>query len=99
MHWMEMIRLRTTQGKEKGLTTLLFDSARQVEKEGGLLDARVLVNTSIPGDLALNLIWETDLLERHGSRVGLGIAEILKGFGLVEHSVWSEGVHTSQDAA
>ena len=96
---MEMIRLRTAKGKEEGLTTLLFDSIRQVIGEGGLLDAMVLVNTSFPGDIALNLIWETDLPELRGSRTGLGIAETLKGFGLVEHSVWSEGVRAPQRAA
>ena len=90
MHWMEMIRLRTPQGQEERLAKLLVDSTHDILSEPGLKEARVYTNASFHSDLALNLVWDTDVTQRQGSRVGLSIAQTLASYGLVEHSIWSE---------
>ncbi len=92
MRWMEMIRLRTPQGKEEGPARMLFDSVRQIGGEQGLIDARVLINVVFPSDLALHLIWDTESPETQGSRAALGITQTLKTFGLVDHSVWTDHI-------
>ena len=90
MRWMEMIRLRTPQGQEERLTKLLIDSAHDILDEPGLKEAMVYTNSSFHSDLALNLVWDTEITQHHGSRVGLSIAQTLASYGLVEHSIWSE---------
>ena len=90
MRWMEIIRLRTLQGREKKLEKLLADSAHAAIKEPGLEEARVYASASFYSDLALNLLWDTDMIHHQGSRVGLSISQTLASYGLVEHSIWSE---------
>jgi len=95
MRWLEMIRLRTTQDKVEGLNNFLFESLRQIGTENGLVEARVLANITFQGDLAMNILWNTPLADHRGSRAGLGIAQALRTFGLVEHSIWMEnGAHS-----
>ena len=90
MRWMEMIRLRTSQGQEEKLARLLVESAHDIMGEPGLKEARVYTNSAFHSDLALNLFWDTNVSMRQGSRVGLSIAQTLTFYGLVEHSIWSE---------
>jgi len=72
------------------LTRLLVDSAQTIVNEPGLKEAKVYANASFQSDLALNLVWDTSIPQRQGSRVGLSIAQTLGSYGLVEHSIWSE---------
>ncbi len=92
MRWMEMITLRAAQrqGKEEEIAGLLHDSMRQMGQKKGLLEAKVLSCASFRSDLAFNLVWETPHPEHNGSRLGLSLAQTLKTFGLVEHTIWTE---------
>lgn len=89
MRWMEMIRLRTSLSEQR-LATLLQDPMANVLGEPGLVEAHVYTHASFQSDLALSLVWDTELPKRQGSKAGLAIAETLKAFGLVDHSVWTE---------
>jgi hypothetical protein len=89
MRWMEMIRLRTSMN-DVWLTTLLSDLMANTTGEPGLVDARLYSHVSFQSDLALSFVWDTDLPERLGSKPGLAIAQTLKEFGLLDHSVWME---------
>jgi hypothetical protein len=84
-----MIRLRTSLN-EQWLTTLLFESMANVRGEPGLVDAGMYTHASFQSDLVLNFIWSSNPPERQGSKAGLAIAQTLKSFGLVDHSVWTE---------
>ena len=88
MVWMEMIRLRTTQRQAQDVYSLLIDSMRQMTTEPGLVQAQVYDNAWQSTDVALSLLWDNDFPRHEGSRAGLSISEILKTFGLVEHSIW-----------
>lgn len=92
MRWMEMITLRAAQrqGKDEEIAGILSDSVRQMGQPEGLLEAKILSCASFRSDLALNLVWETNRPERNGSRLGLSLAQTLKTFGLVEHTIWTE---------
>ncbi|MGD0233690.1 MAG: hypothetical protein ABSC55_04035 [Syntrophorhabdales bacterium] len=90
MVWMEMIRLRTTEGQSEAALGLLRYSVRNVAKEPGLVQIHVYNSASFHSDLALSLVWDTHVPHRQGSRTGLSISETLNAFGLVEHSIWVE---------
>jgi hypothetical protein len=39
-------------------------------------------------DLSVHLYWNSDRPEQDGSALGIRLAQALKDFGLVDHSVW-----------
>jgi len=39
-------------------------------------------------DLSVHLFWTSDRPEQNGSALGIRLAQALKDFGLVDHSVW-----------
>jgi len=90
MVWMEMIRLRTTEGQSEAALGLLRYSVSNAAKEPGLVQIHVYNSASFRNDLALSLVWDTHVPHRQGSRTGLSISETLNAFGLVEHSIWVE---------
>ena len=90
MVWMEMRRLRTTEGQSEAALGLLRYSVSNVAKEPGLVQIHVYNSASFHNDLALSLVWDTHIPHRQGSRTGLSISETLNAFGLVEHSIWVE---------
>ena len=90
MVWMEMIRLRTTEGHSEAALGLLNHSINNLASEPGLVQIHVYNSASFRNDLALSLVWDTHVPHRQGSRTGLSISETLNTFGLVEHSIWVE---------
>jgi hypothetical protein len=89
--WMEMIRLRTVPGRIGLATDLLLDLTKGMTAEQGLVRVNLYQRAGLRTDLAMSLVWNTDPPSHKGTRTGLSISELLKTFGLVEHSVWLEG--------
>ncbi len=73
-------------------------SFRQIGTESGLAEVCMLTNTILQNHLVLKIIWNTPLPEHRGSRVVLAINQVLKTFGLVEHSVWVKDNMDKDDA-
>jgi hypothetical protein len=90
MRWMEIIRLRTTRVPPRHVSDLFLDLANGAAAEPGLVGVRMHRSASRQTDLAFTLSWDTATLDPRGSRTGLTIAEELKAFGLVDHSIWRE---------
>jgi hypothetical protein len=93
MRWMETIKVQSSAGKEQTTEHELAVLAREVQENPdrrGLREAAVSSHASVPGCFALRLFWDTDTPQTQGSLIGLSIAQSLKVFGLVDHSVWIE---------
>jgi len=93
MRWLETIKVQSATGKEKTTENELTMLVREIRKNTahqGLRAATVSRHTSIPGCFALRLLWDTDDLQASGSLLGVSLAQSLKVFGLVNHSVWIE---------
>jgi hypothetical protein len=93
MRWMEIIKVQSAAGNEQTTEHELVVLAREVQKNPdrqGLREAVVSSHASVPGCFALRLFWDTDTPQTQGSLAGLSIAQSLKAFGLVDHSVWIE---------
>ena len=71
MVWMEMIRLRATEGQTEAALGLLRYSVNNVVKEPGLVQIHVYNSASFHGDMALSLVWDTHLPHRQGKQDGL----------------------------
>lgn len=86
MHWLEIIHLRPTGTKDLALAQLasMRPDAATVP---GLVEARVYAQTGLGADVAIHLAWAGPATR---TSLGLTIAESLRAFGLVDHSMWKE---------
>ena len=86
MVWMEFIKVQTSQSN---VYAMLKSFVAECRKCKGLLDAKVFSHTMVD-DCSLCLLWKTKGYDPQGSSVGMHLANTLKKFGLVDHSVWVE---------
>jgi len=90
---METIKVQSAAGKEQVTEHELTVLAREVRNNPdrqGLREAAVSIHATVPGCFALRLSWDTDDPQPGGSLLGTSLAQSLKVFGLVDHSVWIE---------
>lgn len=88
MKWMEIIKLRSAQEVSEPLKAC--SSTIAGEDQHGLIAVRVYRHALWETDWSLCLLWESEELEKNGSALGLRLAQALKEFGLVDHSVWTQ---------
>lgn len=92
MKWLEIIELRSLDGRSKCLDTELEKLSMQVKdklKNGTI----TIYHQAMPGyDFSIHLQHDLDMTDRdgHGSPLGLRIASALMECCLVNHSVWFE---------
>ena len=93
MRWMETIKVQSATGEEHTAEHELTVLARDVQENPGrqgLREAAVSSHATVYGCFALRLFWDTDDPKPSGSALGMSLAQSLKTFGLVDHSVWFE---------
>jgi hypothetical protein len=93
MRWLETIKVQSATGKERITENELSILVREIRKNSappGLQEAAVSSHASLPGCFALRLFWDIDRPQSRGSLLGISLAQNLKVFGLVNHSVWIE---------
>lgn len=93
VRWLETIKVQSATGEEKATKNELSILVREIQKNTerkGLREASVSSDASVPGCFALRLFWDTDSPQSKGSLLGMSLAQSLKVFGLVNHSVWIE---------
>jgi hypothetical protein len=87
--WLEVIKLRAAGNGER----LLDELFRQMDKAGqdrGRVKIKTYRHAALETDVSLHLHWESERLEQNGSALGLRLAQALKEFGLIDHSIWIE---------
>ncbi|MBI5602797.1 MAG: hypothetical protein HY879_05525, partial [Deltaproteobacteria bacterium] len=88
MKWLEIIKLRSVRENPEELDEFLR-SLDQVSQEGPI-EIKIYRHAAIETDLSLHLLWEANQPEKNGSALGLRLAQVLKDFGLIDHSLWLE---------
>lgn len=91
MKWLETIRVQAAgdgEGRAQGEFSCLLQDIRNHRHDEGLLDLTYYVHALIPGYIAIHLFWDTESPQVLGSQTGLSLTQLLKSFGLVDHSVW-----------
>ncbi len=86
MKWMEIIILRTAGTVDQPMN--LGKQIATFSPIPGLREALVYTHSSLAGDLAITLSWETDTTPPWGSELAMGLVQELRRFGLVDHSIW-----------
>lgn len=88
MEWIEIIRLRMHQDKDRQVKIFLKAVFAELLEVPGLEKVDFYRNGSVPTDMGLHLSWRGPSAETHGSQLGVNISENLKDFGLLDHSIW-----------
>ncbi len=88
MGWMEIIRFCAAGNQTMGGSTEFSDLISDVLNMNAQADVTVYANSLLQGDLCIQIFWDKEAAANQGSRVGVSLAQALKRFGLVDHSVW-----------
>ncbi len=88
MNWVEIIKLRSA-GMEDGLLEQLLRSLRS-DRSRELVEIKTYRHAVFPNDFSMHLRWESERPTENGSVLGLRLAQALKEFGLIDHSIWIE---------
>ena len=88
MRWVEVIKLRSA-GIGPGLREeLLLPTAKP--GQNGPVEMKAYRHAALDTDWSVHLHWESERPEQNGSAFGIRLAQAMKEYGLVDHSVWIE---------
>jgi hypothetical protein len=91
--WLEMIKVQVSSGQEITVKNELLSLVADIQKNPdypGLLEFAIYRHALVPGYFFIHLLWDSQHPQTRGSIAGLSLAQTLKTFGLVDHSVWME---------
>ncbi|RPJ41950.1 MAG: hypothetical protein EHM27_04535 [Deltaproteobacteria bacterium] len=88
MNRVEIIKLRSPLKASILLKEILAPMVKA--DQSGLIKIKIYRHATLESDLSVHLHWEADGPEQNGSALGLRLAQALKEFGLIDHSLWIE---------
>ena len=88
MKWLEVIKLRSTANVSDLVDEYLLPMVEALNESA--VELKIYRQAGLDTDVSVHLHWSSDLPELKGSALGLHLAQALKEFGLVDHSVWIE---------
>ena len=89
MKWLEIIKVRSAGVEESSLEEFL----RSLVKSGGSRESvqiKTYRHAALGNDVSVHLHWESQGPAQNGSALGLHLAQALREFGLIDHSIWIE---------
>jgi hypothetical protein len=86
MKWLEVIKVRSAAMGPASLDELLMAVVQSAPSERA--EIKIYRHAFLDTDLSVHLFWTSDRPEQNGSALGIRLAQALKDFGLVDHSVW-----------
>ncbi len=96
MSWVEIITLRSHGNLRESLVRELLKPMPKGSEVAALVAMKVYRNPWVNSDVSIHLCWDGPKTEPQESPIGLRLSETLKGFGLVNHSVWVEETRERQ---
>jgi hypothetical protein len=90
MKYLELIRLRTTGHYYDEIIQVLMETTDRKKSKDNHCDMHFFKNTPLKTDFLVVIAHETDMIDPHGSRIGQELCDVLKNFGLINHTTWTE---------
>lgn len=84
---LEVIRVRLTEDAPRSLVELIYRAGAGAAPP---LALTVYRQAGLASDLAIQLLWHRPEDQGRMSTAGLGLAAVLREYGMVDHSVWVE---------
>ena len=88
MRWLEIIELRTVNGSQQEFKYQLKNMLENFQDTAADLTVDVYNRIGLESDLSIHLMHHTDKTDISRSPEGMQLADALKKFGLVNHSIW-----------
>ncbi len=88
MQWLEVIRFRTALERKETVTDLLRGVLATIDTGEGLIRADLYSHASVVTDVSVHLLWDRAINGNGGSELAIGIKDVLKPLGLLDHTVW-----------
>ena len=83
----EIIHLRLAGSGPEDLVDII---RRSIGSAPELMDVRIYRHSKLKNDLAIHLHRETDKDKDGISDIGVRLTALLKDYGMVEHSIWTQ---------
>ena len=90
MKWVEIITLRSTGNDLEALDIKSLVAIKDDYPAGKLEQIIVYKRYAMDTDLSMHLHWNSNRVEPAGSKLALHLMQLLKEYGLVNHSIWRE---------
>jgi hypothetical protein len=87
--WLEIIELRSTVGPTAEMEAVIADIHLQIKNDPDSPAIYYYNNLLFGGDFRIHL-YHSAQPKLEGSKTGLQMASLLKEYGLVNHTLWSE---------
>ena len=96
MKTLEIIHLRLAANTPQNLVDIIHNSIGPVPEE---LEVRLYNHSKLANDIAVHLHREASATGGGPSEVGTRLVALLKEFGMVSHSVWTECCRLAKGSA
>ncbi|MFW2368843.1 MAG: hypothetical protein ACN4GW_20695 [Desulforhopalus sp.] len=90
MMWLEVIHIRVTDHECDRVLPVFTSLLKEIHEEESCKKAKFFRRALLKNDVCLHLYHESENAGIEGSPVGLRLATIIKSFGMVNHTVWTE---------
>lgn len=90
MMWLEVIHVRVKDQECDRLIPIMKDVLLEVREKRTCEKVKFFSRALLNNDVCLHLYHDSENAGVQGSPVGLRLATMLKTFGMVNHTVWTE---------
>ncbi len=90
MMWLEVIHVRVTDQECDRLLPIFTDLLKEIREKENCKKVQLFRRALLKNDVCLHLYHDSENAGVEGSPVGLHLATMLKPFGMVNHTVWTE---------
>ncbi|MFC1539483.1 hypothetical protein ACFL6H_08665 [Candidatus Latescibacterota bacterium] len=90
MKWLEIIEIQSIDCNQELFGSQLQKVINEVEMETNKQTVIGYRHAIIDNNFSIHLIHDSKEVEKHGSKLSIRLATILKEIGLVNHSIWIE---------
>ncbi len=90
MNWLEIIEIRSVDGKRERLKMLLNELISEVQEVPKKLTIKAFCHVEVETDFCIHLFHDSTKAKNYGSPLGTRLSSALKEFGYVNHRIWTE---------
>ena len=90
MSLLEVISLRSAGSSERKQAVKVFNQLKMSQVVGGPSNIKMYRSALLECDVSIYIYWNSATSRQCKSTLGLQLVEVLKRFGLINHTVWME---------
>ena len=88
MSWIEVIHVRSIQSKHALIADHVHRLISEIREQNSMMKINAFSRCNLKTDHCLHLHHQSEQVMKSGSKIGNHLADELKKYGLVNHSIW-----------